>query len=345
MSTHPQTRATDATSDAASDAATFDVLCMGNAIVDVLAQATDDFLDEWGLVKGTMSLIDADRAAALYDAMGPGVEVSGGSAANTAAGIASFGASVAYIGKVADDQLGTVFAHDLRSAGVHYAVPPAAAGSPPTARCLVLVTGDAQRTLNTHLGVSADIGAADVDPDVVRSAAVVYCEGYLWDRPAAKEAITGVMDMAAAAGRTVAFTLSDPFCVDRHRDEFLELVEHRVDVLFANEAEIMSLYATDNFDEAVERVAGHVGLACLTRSELGSLVVSSAGERVEVPAHPVDQVVDTTGAGDLYAAGFLTGHARGLSLAECGHLGSIAAAEVISHVGARPSVPLAGLVD
>lgn len=324
--------------------ARFDVLCVGNAIVDVLAHADDSFLDQWGLVKGTMSLIDADRAAELYAAMGPGVEMSGGSAANTAAGVASFGGRVAFIGKVADDQLGEVFAHDLRASGVHFEVPAAPVGSPPTARCLVLVTGDAQRTLNTHLGVSSDIASGDIDPGVVAEAGIVYCEGYLWDRPAAKEAITGVMDLAAAAGRTVAFTLSDPFCVDRHRDEFLDLVEHRVDLLFANEAEIMSLYGVNTFDEAADAVSGHVGLACLTRSELGSVVVTASGERVAVPAHPVEEVVDTTGAGDLFAAGFLVGHARGLPLAECARLGSLAAAEVISHVGARPAVRLADLM-
>jgi len=323
---------------------TFDVLCVGNAIVDVLTQTDDAFLDEWGLVKGTMSLIDADQAARLYGAMGPGVEMSGGSAANTAAGVASFGGRVAFIGKVADDQLGEVFAHDLRSAGVHYEVPPAPAGSAPTARCLVLVTGDAQRTLNTHLGVSSDIAADDIDDDLIAASQVVYCEGYLWDRPAAKAAITHVMDVAASARRTVAFTLSDPFCVDRHRDEFLELVAGRVNVLFANEAEIMSLYGAATFDDAVDQVAGHVDLACLTRSELGSLVVTSDGDRIEVPAHPVDTVVDTTGAGDLFAAGFLVGHARQLPLDQCGRLGSMAAAEVISHVGARPAVPLSQLM-
>lgn len=320
------------------------MLCIGNAIVDVLSHTDDAFLQQRGLVKGTMSLIDDAVVHDLYSAMGPGVEISGGSAANTAAGIASFGGRAAFIGKVAADQLGEVFAHDLRAAGVSYDVAPASDGSPATARCLVLVTDDAQRTLNTYLGVSADIGPDDVDEHLVRSAAVVYCEGYLWDQPGAKAAITRAMQIAAAAGRQVAFTLSDPFCVERHREEFLHLVEHSVDILFANEIEICALYGTDNFDEAAAAVAGHVSLACLTRSEQGSVVVSGDGTRVAVPAAAVDQVVDTTGAGDLFAAGYLFGHTRGLPVAECAALGSLAAAEVISHVGARPAVALADLV-
>lgn len=312
--------------------------------MDVLSHTDDAFLQQRGLVKGTMSLIDDAVVHDLYSAMGPGVEISGGSAANTAAGIASFGGRAAFIGKVAADQLGEVFAHDLRAAGVSYDVAPASDGSPATARCLVLVTDDAQRTLNTYLGVSADIGPDDVDEHLVRSAAVVYCEGYLWDQPGAKAAITRAMQIAAAAGRQVAFTLSDPFCVERHREEFLHLVEHSVDILFANEIEICALYGTDNFDEAAAAVAGHVSLACLTRSEQGSVVVSGDGTRVAVPAAAVDQVVDTTGAGDLFAAGYLFGHTRGLPVAECAALGSLAAAEVISHVGARPAVALADLV-
>jgi sugar/nucleoside kinase (ribokinase family) len=326
----------------------FAVVAVGNAIVDVLAHTDEAFLDDRGLVKGTMRLINADEAHGLYDAMGPAVEVSGGSAANTAAGIASFGGRVAFIGKVADDQLGEVFGHDLRAAGVHYATP-AAASPPATARCLVLVTDDAQRTLNTFLGMSADIGPADIDESVVTDAAVVYCEGYLWDQPAAKAAILHAMDVARAAGRQVAFTLSDPFCVERHRPEFLDLVEGRVDVLFANESEICALYGTSDFDEAAATVAEVVHLACLTRSELGSVVVGTGVDgglgRVEVPATPVAEVIDTTGAGDLYAAGFLHGYTTGRPLAECAALGSLAAAEVISHLGARPAVPLAALAS
>lgn len=332
----------DPTADSTADTQ-YDVVCIGNAIVDVLAHADDAFLDERGLTKGTMQLVDDATAAALYADMGPGVEVSGGSAANTAAGIASFGGRAAFIGRVADDQLGEVFAHDLRSTGVHFATPPAPAGPPATGRCLVLVTPDAQRTLNTSLGASADIGPDDIDVDLVSASAVLYCEGYLWDAPGAKAALAHAMDVAAGAGRQVAFTLSDPFCVERHRHEFLDLVEHRIDLLFANEVEICALYGVATFDEAADAVAGHVGTACLTRSEAGSVVVTADGERVAVPAQPVDAVVDTTGAGDLFAAGYLVGHTRRLAVAECARLGAIAAAEVIGHVGARPQVPLASL--
>lgn len=325
-------------------AARFDVLAVGNAIVDVLAHADEEFLARHGMAKGTMQLVDDEAAHALYEAMGPGVEISGGSAANTAAGLASFGGAVRFIGKVAADQLGEVFAHDLRAAGVDYDVPPAPAGSPATARCLVLVTPDAQRTMGTFLGVSNQIGPDDVDESVVADAQVVYCEGYLWDLPDAKAAIVKAMDAAHAAGRKVAFTLSDPFCVDRHRDEFLELAAGRIDLLFANETEILSLYQVADFEAAAERVAGHVEMACLTRSELGSVVITADGRRTSVPAHPVDEVVDTTGAGDLYAAGFLRGYTSGEDAEECARLGSLAAAEVISHVGARPASSLAALV-
>lgn len=327
-----------------ADATDHDVVCIGNAIVDVLAHTDEAFLNARGLTKGTMQLIDDATATGLYADMGPAVEVSGGSAANTAAGIASFGGRAAFIGRVANDQLGEVFAHDLRSAGVHFTTPPGPPGPPSTGRCLVLVTPDAQRTLNTSLGASADIGPDDIDVDLVAASAVLYCEGYLWDAPRAKAAITLAMDTARAAGREVAFTLSDPFCVERHRNEFLELVEHRVDLLFANEVEICALYGVERFEEAADAVAGHVGTACLTRSEAGSVVVTADGASVAVAAQPVDAVVDTTGAGDLYAAGYLVGHSRALDVAECARLGAIAAAEVISHVGARPQVPLASLV-
>lgn len=323
--------------------APYDVLCVGNAIVDVLAPCSEAFLDQHGLVKGTMQLIDDAAAHALYAAMGPGTEVSGGSAANTAAGIASFGGHPAFIGKVATDQLGEVFAHDLRSAGVHYGVPPAPEGSPATARCMVLVTPDAQRTLNTFLGVSATLGPHDIDEDLVVGSAVLYVEGYLWDAPDAKAAIRRAMEVAHLAGRKVAFTLSDPFCVERHRDEFLELVTERVDILFANEIEINALVGGRAFDAAVDAVGSMVEIACLTRSEQGSVVVPASGAVVTVPAQPVQSVVDTTGAGDLYAAGFLFGLVRGRSLADCARLGGLAAAEVISHLGARPQIPLADL--
>lgn len=329
-----------------TDDTRYDVLCVGNALVDVIAQADEAFLERHGMAKGAMQLIEDEVARSLYDDMGPGIEISGGSAANTAAGIASFGSRAAFVGKVADDQLGEVFAHDIRAAGVAFEARPATeseAGGAATGRCLVLVTGDAQRTMNTYLGVAGRITPADIDPAVVASAAVVYSEGYLWDQPDAKAAIAKAMDAARAAGRKVAFTLSDGFCVDRHRAEFLELAEGRVDVLFANEVEICSLYETDDFEVALERVAGQVEIACLTRSEKGSVIATADGRRIEVPAAPVEEVVDTTGAGDLYAAGFLHGLTAGLDLAECGRLASLAAAEVISHVGARPETSLADL--
>jgi sugar/nucleoside kinase (ribokinase family) len=322
----------------------FDVLCIGNAIVDVLAQADDAFLDRHGMVKGSMQLIDAEVAHRLYEDMPPAIEASGGSAANTAAGLASFGSTVGFVGKVADDLLGQVFSHDIRSIGVHFEPRTVGPGDElPTARCLILVTPDAQRTLNTFLGVSSHIGPVDVDEDLVTAADVVYCEGYLWDMPAAKQAMRKAMETAHAAGRKVAFTLSDSFCVDRHRADFLELAEHQVDILFANEPEICSLYEVEDFEAAADRVAGHCEIACLTRSEKGSVIVTADGERVAVPAHPVSHVVDTTGAGDQYAAGFLHGLTSGFDMARCAELGSMAAAEVISHVGARPEVNLAEL--
>jgi sugar/nucleoside kinase (ribokinase family) len=293
------------------------------------------------MVKGSMQLIDEATAHLIYDDMDPAVEASGGSAGNTAAGIASLGGRVGFVGRIRDDQLGDVFAHDIRSIGVDYRVPQATDG-PATARCFIFITGDAQRTMNTFLGASSLLSPADVDEAFVAQAEIVYCEGYLWDLPDAKAALTKGMDAGRDAGAKVAFTLSDSFCVDRHRAEFLELAEHRIDILFANEAEILSLYEVDTFEEAADRVAGHCEIACLTRSEKGSVVITAAGERIEVPAHPT-QVVDTTGAGDLYASGFLFGYTHGLDLTTCARLGSAAAAEVISHLGARPAVSLATL--
>ncbi len=322
--------------------AAHDVLAIGNAIVDVLSHADDDFLDRHGLTKGAMTLVDADRAAALYAAMGPGVEVSGGSAANTAAGIASFGGNAAFIGKVGDDQLGEVFSHDIRAAGVSFASGPAAAEGEPTGRCLILVTPDAQRTMQTFLGASAGLGPDDVDEALVAASRVTYLEGYLWDPPLAKEAFVKAAETAAAAGRKVALSLSDSFCVDRHRAEFLDLVNNHVHILFANEAEITSLYEAGDFDEALQRVRGHCEIAALTRSEKGSVIVAG-GEVHVLDAAPVGQVIDTTGAGDLYAAGFLHGYTRGEDPAACGRLGGIAAAEIIGHFGARPETPLAEL--
>ena len=321
--------------------AALDVLGIGNAIVDVLAQADEAFIASHGIARGTMTLVDAGAADALYAAMGPGVEVSGGSCANTMAGAASFGARAAYIGKVRDDQLGTIFARDLRAAGVAFATSPAQDG-PATARCLILVTPDGERTMCTYLGACVELGPEDVDEALVASAAVTSLEGYLWDPPRAKEAFRKAMAAAGAAGRRVALTLSDPFCVDRHREEFRALVDGEVDVLFANEAEIISLMEAGSLEEAIAGVAGRCEIVAITRSERGSLILAG-DERHDVPAAPVERVVDTTGAGDLYAAGFLHGLARGLDLPTCGRLGSLAAAEVISHFGARPEVGLAEL--
>ena len=317
-----------------------DVVGIGNALVDVLSHGSDDLLAELDLVKGSMSLIDDLRVDELYERMGPGVEVSGGSAANTMAGVASLGGSDQYLGKVRDDQLGAVFAHDLNATGVRYDVARATAG-PSTGCCLILVTPDAQRTMSTYLGASSLFGPGDVDPDVVASGTVLYLEGYLFDRPEAQEAFRLAASVAHEAGRTVSVTLSDSFCVERHRDAFLDLVEHHVDLVFANEAEITALYQTD-FDSAVAAVRRHGAVAALTRSEKGSVIVTDDAV-VEVPAHPVDELVDTTGAGDLYSAGFLYGFSHKMDLATCGALGSIAAAEVISHIGPRPETSLAEL--
>lgn len=311
-----------------------DVVGVGNAIVDVITQSTDDFLAEQGLAKGSMSLIDDDRAHELYSLMGTGIEASGGSAANTMAGVASFGGTASYIGKTADDQLGEVFGHDMRSIGVNFDCD-SAAGGPATARCLILVTPDAQRTMNTFLGVSALLEPGDISETTVASGRLLFCEGYLWDVESAKQAIRTAMDMARAADRRSALTLSDTFCVERHRDEFRQLVGERVDVLFANEAELISLYQADNLSTAVDAASQDVELACVTLGANGSLLVEGSSV-TEVAAEEVGAVVDTTGAGDQYAAGVLFGLAAGKPLAESGRLGSLAAAEVISHVGPRP---------
>ena len=319
-----------------------DVIGVGNALVDVLSHESDEFLDRHGLVKGTMHLIDEDRARQLYAAMGPGVEVSGGSAANTIVGVASFGGRAHYIGKVRQDDLGEVFAHDLRSTGVGFDTPLAPDG-PPTGRCLILVTSGAQRTMNTFLGASVRLTSADIDERLVTRGRILYLEGYLFDPPAAQEAFRKAARLAHAAGCKVSLTLSDPFCVDRHRSAFLDLVQHHVDILFANEAEICALYQVSDFDAALQQVLGHCEVAALTRSAKGSVLVGN-GQTHTIDAHPVTGgVVDTTGAGDLYASGVLYGLSRGFDLATCGRLGSLAAAEIISHVGARPMVPLAGL--
>lgn len=324
------------------DRAQFDVAAIGNAIVDVIAHADDAFLADNGIEKGAMTLIDAARAQELYDRMGPGVEVSGGSAGNTMAGLASLGGRAAYIGKVCDDQLGTVFRHDIRAAGVHFETAPLT-GEPPTARCLILVTPDAQRSMNTYLGACVELGPDDVDEALIGSSLVTYMEGYLYDRPEAKAAFRKAASIAHAAGRKVSLSLSDSFCVHRHHAEFLDLVENHVDILFANEHEIAALYGTDDFAAALDRVRGLGKVAALTRSAKGAVIVADGGV-VEVAAEPVERVVDTTGAGDLYASGFLFGWTRGLAPAVCGRLGAVAAGEIISHVGARPDVVLADLV-
>jgi sugar/nucleoside kinase (ribokinase family) len=318
-----------------------DVVGIGNALVDVLSQTEDAVIDGIGVQKGSMTLIDEPRAQEIYDLMGAGIEISGGSAANTIVGVASLGGRSQYLGKVRDDLLGSVFAHDLRATGVRYEVEPAVDG-PATGCCLILITPDAQRTMHTYLGASVHLGPDDVDGDVVAAGTVLYLEGYLFDPPEAQEAFRTAAKYAHDAGRTVSVTLSDSFCVERHRDAFLDLVEHHVDLVFANEAEITALYGTDDFDVAAEGVRRHGAIAALTRSELGSVVVTE-DELIEVPARPVERLVDTTGAGDLYASGFLYGFSQGLDLATCGALGSLAAAEVISHVGARPEADLAAL--
>ena len=323
-------------------AATIDVAGIGNAIVDVISHAPEAFLAAEGLAKGTMTLIDAAQADALYARMGAGIESSGGSAGNTMAGIAALGGRGAYIGKVRDDTLGMVFRHDITAVGVSFATPPATSG-PGTARCLILVTPDGQRTMATYLGAAGDLGPEDIDPAVIGAAKITYLEGYLFDQPRAKEAFRKAAALAHATGRRVALTLSDPFCVDRHRADFRDLVSGDIDILFANEAEICSLYETQSFDAAAAAVRGHVEIAALTRSAAGSVII--AGDAVHrVSASPVARVVDTTGAGDLYAAGVLCGLTQGLPLPTCGTIGSLCAAEIISHVGARPESPLDQIV-
>jgi sugar/nucleoside kinase (ribokinase family) len=320
----------------------YDVLGIGNAIVDVIARAEDDFLAAQSMRKGTMQLIDEARAAGLYDAMGPAVEVSGGSAANTIVGAASLGARTAFIGKVKDDELGRVFAHDIRAAGVAFATPPASAG-PSTGRCYVLVTPDGERTMNTFLGAAQDLHPNDIDAEAIAGARIVYLEGYLWDPPHAKEAFVKAAKIAHAADRDVALTLSDAFCVDRYRAEFLDLIRAgTVDLVFANERELHSLYQTADFDTAVNALRNDARLAVVTRSEKGCLVVTREETDV-VPAAPIERVVDATGAGDLFAAGFLVGLSRGADNRTAARLGVLAAAEVIQHLGARPETSLKAL--
>jgi sugar/nucleoside kinase (ribokinase family) len=320
----------------------FDILGIGNAIVDVLTNAGEDFLADRKLDKGSMRIIDSEEAETLYADMGSGVEASGGSAGNTIAGVSSLGSRGAFIGKVHQDQLGETFAHDIRALGVHFETTMATSG-PPTARCLILVTPDAQRTMNTYLGACVTLTERDVDEEIVRASAITYLEGYLWDPPEAKEAFRKAMSLAHDSNRQVALTLSDAFCVDRYREEFCNLVTDEADILFANEAEIISLYKAASFDEALQQVKASGTLAALTRGERGSVVVSG-NDVHEIACDPVEKVVDTTGAGDQFAAGFLHGLTQGRDLASCGRLGSLAAAEIISHYGARPETSLAELV-
>ena len=320
-----------------------DVLCIGNAIVDVIAATDDGFLAAEGLDKGAMRLIDADEATRLYGKMGPGREISGGSAGNTAAGVATLGGRAGFVGQVAKDQLGEVYRHDIASIGIEFTTP-ASDGDVPTARSLVLVTPDAQRTMNTFLGAAQLLTPEAIDAAQVRDSAILYLEGYLWDPETPRAAMELAIDIAREAGRKVAFTLSDSFCVGRHRDGFNALIDSgRLDILFANEAEIVSLTGEADFDSAVASAAKRVPILVVTRGEQGAVAVEG-GERAQVPAEPVDQIVDTTGAGDLFAAGFLTGHAQGRSNAEALRMGAIAAAEVISHYGARPEADLKALV-
>src|SRR5262252_4217829 len=322
--------------------ASLDVVGIGNAIVDVIAHAEEEFLAREGLVKGTMTLINAARAEALYRIMGPAIEASGGSAGNTMAGLASLGGSGAYIGKVRDDFLGQVYRHDITATGIRFETPAATSG-PGTARCLILVTPDGQRTMNTYLGACVELGPADIDDEIVAAAQITYLEGYLFDPPQAQEAFRRSSAIAHAAGRRVALSLSDPFCVGRHRAAFRELVHGHVDILFANEAEISSLYETADFAAAAAAVRGHVAIAALTRSAAGSLILADGADH-RIAAAPVARVVDTTGAGDLYASGFLYGLTRNLPLPICGEIGSLCAAEIISHFGAHPEVRLSELV-
>ena len=320
----------------------FDVVGIGNAIVDVLVQADDAFLDDHGLHKGTMALVDEARAERLYASVGPGLETSGGSAANTLAGIAQLGGRAAFIGRVRDDQLGQIFSHDIRSVGASFTTPPARSG-PSTARCLILVTPDAQRTMCTYLGASVNLDPADLDLDLVAQAKVLYLEGYLWDSDEAKRAFLAAAEVARSHGGQVALSLSDAFCVDRHRQSFQELVDGHVDLLFANEMEITSLYEANSFEEAAEQVRGRCQVAALTRSEAGSLVLSGE-QAIAIPPYRLGALVDTTGAGDLYAAGFLRGYTRGDSLEQCGRLGSLCAGQVVTQLGPRPHASLPELV-
>ena len=323
--------------------ATYDVLGIGNAIVDILVQTEDDFLSENGLTKGAMALVSAEEQRALYDKTGQAIESSGGSAANTLAGIAALGGRAAFAGRVMDDQLGGVFAHDIRAAGVSFETAMAAEGAP-TATCLVLISPDGQRTMQTYLGACVDFSPKDLDPAQVEAAQVTYLEGYLWDPDPAREAFFQAARIAHEAGRKVALSLSDPFCVDRHRDGFMDFIAEHVDILFANEDEILSLFQTKDFDAAQERIRAMVDIAALTRSEKGSVIVTPE-DVIAVPAAKVERVFDTTGAGDAYAAGFLAAYTQGHTLKSAAQVGGLLAAVIIQQIGARPSANVQHLLQ
>ena len=317
----------------------YDVIAIGNAIVDVMASCKDELIEELGLVRGGMTLVDADRAEALYGAMPAAKEISGGSAANTLAGLAALGGECAFIGQVADDQLGKVFAHDIRAVGIDFDTP-ARPGQPPTARCLIFVTPDAQRTMNTFLGASQFLPADVLDEELIASGAILYLEGYLWDPEEPRAAMRRAIEAAKAAGRKVAFTLSDAFVIDRHGDDFLGLIEDGlIDILFANHVELAALTGEDDFDAGLAKLAPKLPVLVVTRSAEGAVAISN-GERAEVPAEPIEKVIDTTGAGDLFAAGFLFGMSRDRDLETCLSMGAVAACEIISHYGARPEADL-----
>ncbi len=321
----------------------YDVVAIGNAIVDIIAACDEDTLDELQLARGGMTLVDAEGADRLYDAMGPATEKSGGSAANTLAGLSQLGVQCAFIGQVADDQFGKVFAHDIRAAGIDFDTP-MREDDPPTGRCLIFVTPDGERTMNTFLGAGQFLPAAALDEDLIASAAILYLEGYLWDPEEPRKAMRRAIEVARNAGRKVAFTASESFVIDRHGDDFRDLIENgRIDILFVNESELATLTGESDFEDGIAAVAGKVPVLVATRSEKGAIAIAN-GERAEVAAEPVERVVDTTGAGDQFAAGFLSGHARGAPLKECLRRGAIAAAEVISHYGPRPEADMKALM-
>ena len=321
----------------------YDVVGIGNAIVDVISHEDEKFLDTHNLIKDSMALINTDTAVSLYNEMSPTIQSSGGSAANTMSGVASLGGKAAYIGKIRDDHLGEFFAHDINAAGVHFKVKPASEGLP-TARSMIIVTPDGSRTMNTYLGISTNLSKEDLDVQLLENAQILYCEGYIWDIETTKDTIRSAIGIAKGANRTISFTLSDSFCVSRHKDEWIDLINEQVDILFGNEDEIKELSGCGTLSEAAQWIQGKVKVACLTLAERGSIIVTE-DEIIGVGAKAVNQVTDSTGAGDLYASGFLFGYARGLDLKICGELASIAAAEIITHTGARPLVPLKNLIE